>query len=97
MTNWSVFFDAIKKINDVSLINMNDFYNEMINVRLAKPTLYTINNISLLFLDYRILFYVLLLNEQSPTNSVRCNRIASIIMTIGNYLSVYFDISIYWL
>lgn len=50
---------------------MNDFYNEMINVRLAKPTLYTINNISLLFLlDYRILFYVLLLNEQSPTNSV---------------------------
>lgn len=96
MTNWSVFFDAIKKINDVSLINMNDFYNEMINVRLAKPTLYTINNISLLFLlDYRILFYVLLLNEQSPTNSVRCNRIAPIIMTIGNYLSVYFDISIY--
>lgn len=96
MTNWSVFFDAIKKINDVSLINMNDFYNEMINVRLAKPTLYTINNISLLFLlDYRILFYVLLLNEQSPTNSVRCNRIAPIIMTIGNYLNVYFDISIY--
>lgn len=69
----------------------------MTNAYLAKPILYTVNNISLLFhWTIGILFCVIIKqNEQSPTNSVQYNHIAPIIMTIGNYLSVCFDISIY--